>query len=108
MPYQHINHTAAQVDKAIDSVKDLERDMPHKISDLENDSNFVDKSSVIAIVADVTRGGYFSVETHEDIDTIPKERLVDGCVCYVVEEDTEYRYDAKTETWNENSMWEEI
>lgn len=108
MPYQYLNHTAPQVDDAINSVKELQRDMPHKTSDLVNDSGFVDTDEVIGIVDARSKTGYYAVETYYDMIYLPQEKLVDGCLCYVVKEDKEYRYKEATKQWIENSLWEEI
>ncbi len=82
--------------------------MPHNTSDLENDSGFVDKNAVIEIVDSRSKCGYYSVETYNDMVNIPEEILVNGCMCYVVNEDNEYRYTKASKQWVENSIWEEL
>lgn len=46
------------------------------------------------------KGGYKTVNTIIERNDIPVQRLSDGCICYVKDEDQEYRWDAEESTWN--------
>lgn len=45
------------------------------------------------------KGGYKSVNTIIERNNIPVQRLTDGCVCYVVDEEQEYRWNAEDAEW---------
>lgn len=50
------------------------------------------------------KGGYKSVQTLADRDKIPKNRLDDGCMVFVRENNTKYIFDASTQTFTKDSQ----